>query len=150
MITATPDQFFLFGLLLKIVMTATIVVTASIVVERTGPFIGALIAALPTSAGAVYIIMALEHPPAFIADSALASMASNASTALFAFAYALLAQKRGLLVSLGGAFVVWFLCGFLLRFAVWTPATALLLNVVVLGATTLASRHSGSPVGNRT
>ena len=55
------EQFFLLGLLLKIVMTATIVVTATIIVERTGPFIGALIAALPTAAGAVYIILALEH-----------------------------------------------------------------------------------------
>src|SRR3954452_1383898 len=123
-----PDQLFLLGLLLKIIMTATIVVTASVVVERTGPFIGALIAALPTSAGAVYIILALEHPPAFIAQSALASTASNASTALFAFAYAVLAQKRGLLVSLGGALGVWFLCAFLLRLPVWIPASALMLN----------------------
>ena len=42
-------------------MTATIVVAASVLVERSGPFIGALIAALPTAAGAVYIILAIEH-----------------------------------------------------------------------------------------
>jgi hypothetical protein len=36
-------------LLLKIVMTASIVVAASIIVERSGPFIGSLIAALPTA-----------------------------------------------------------------------------------------------------
>ena len=104
------EQFFLLGLLLKIVMTATIVVTATIIVERTGPFIGALIAALPTAAGAVYIILALEHAPAFIAGSAVGSMASNASGTLFAFTYALLAQRRGLLVSIIGAFAVWFFC----------------------------------------
>ena len=104
------EQFFLLGLLLKIVMTATIVVTATIIVERTGPFIGALIAALPTAAGAVYIILALEHTPAFIAGSAVGSMASNASGTLFAFTYALLAQRRGLIVSIIGAFAVWFLC----------------------------------------
>jgi hypothetical protein len=44
-------------------LTAAIVVTASIAVERNGPFIGALIATLPTAAGAAYIILALEHPP---------------------------------------------------------------------------------------
>lgn len=134
-------QLFLFGLLLKIVMTATIVVAASIVVERTGPFIGALIAALPTAAGAVYIILAFEHPPAFVAGSALGSMASNASTMVFAFTYASLAQKRGLFVSLAGAFAIWSLCGLLLRLVDWTPALALTLNVIVCGVTTLAARR---------
>jgi hypothetical protein len=138
---ATPDQLFLLGLLLKIVMTATIVVAATIVVERSGPFIGALIAALPTAAGAVYIILALEHAPSFIANSAVGSIAANASTALFAFAYAVLAQKRGLLLSLGGAFAMWFLCGALLRLVDWTPAGALALNVVVIGAAVVAGRH---------
>jgi hypothetical protein len=38
-----------YGLALKIAMTASIVVAASVVVERSGPFIGSLIAALPTA-----------------------------------------------------------------------------------------------------
>ena len=42
-------------------------------------------------------------------------MASNASGALFALTYAVLAQRRGLLVSLVGAFAVWFLCAALLQ-----------------------------------
>jgi uncharacterized membrane protein (GlpM family) len=135
------EQFFLLGLLLKIVMTATIVVTATIIVERTGPFIGALIAALPTAAGAVYIILALEHTPAFIAGSAVGSMASNASGTLFAFSYALLAQRRGLIVSIISAFAVWFVCAGLLRLVNWTPASALALNAVVIGAAIIASRR---------
>ena len=45
---------FWYGLLLKIVMTAGIVVAASVIVERSGPFIGALIAALPTAGGAAH------------------------------------------------------------------------------------------------
>ena len=40
------------SLALTTAMTAAIVVAASIVVERSGPFIGAMIAALPTAAGA--------------------------------------------------------------------------------------------------
>jgi hypothetical protein len=42
MTAVAPDQLFFLGLLLKVIMTATIVATATIVVERTGPFIGAL------------------------------------------------------------------------------------------------------------
>jgi hypothetical protein len=38
-------------------MTASIVVAASVVVERSGPFIGSLIAALPTAGGPAIIIL---------------------------------------------------------------------------------------------
>ena len=66
----SPDLFFWYALAFKVAMTATIVVVVSVAAERSGPFIAALIAALPTAAGATYIILALEHPPAFIAASA--------------------------------------------------------------------------------
>ena len=56
----SPELLFWSGLVLKMVMTAAIVVLASIAVERSGPFIGGLIATLPTAAGAAYIIMALS------------------------------------------------------------------------------------------
>jgi uncharacterized membrane protein (GlpM family) len=93
---------FLIGLLLKIAMTATIVVAASVVVERSGPFIGSLIAALPTAGGAAMIILALEHTPQFISQSAVGSLIANAACALFALCYAALAQRQSLWVSLGG------------------------------------------------
>jgi energy-converting hydrogenase Eha subunit E len=78
------DPIFWYGLALKIAMTASIVVAASVVVERSGPFVGALIAALPTAGGAAMIILAIEHPPAFIAASAVGSMVANALGAVFA------------------------------------------------------------------
>ncbi len=77
-----------------------------------GPFIGSLIASLPTAGGAAMIILALEHPPAFIAGSAVGSIVSNAVCAVFALTYAALAQRRSLPVSLGGAFAVWFALAF--------------------------------------
>ena len=49
---------FWYGLALKMAMTAIVVVITSVAVERSGPFVGALIAALPTAAGAAYIILA--------------------------------------------------------------------------------------------
>ena len=85
-----------FGLLLKIAMTASIVVAASVVVERSGPFVGSLIAALPTAGGAAMIILALEHSPEFISRSAVGSLIANAACALFALSYAALAQKHTL------------------------------------------------------
>ena len=135
------DPAFWLELALKMAMTATIVVGASILVERSGPFIGALIAALPTSAGAVYIILAIDHPPSFVAASAVGSMVSNAAVVLFALSYAGLAQRHGLLVSLGGAFVVWFGCAALLHSMQWTAISALILNVIVVTATAFAGRR---------
>ena len=130
---------FLLDLLLKIVMTATIVVAASVVVERSGPFIGALIASLPTAGGAAMIILAAEHPPAFIAASAVGSIVSNAVCAVFALTYAALAQRRSLAVSLGGAFLVWFACAAASRLIDWSVTGAVLLNAVVYPAAILAS-----------
>jgi len=87
MMAMSPMLLFWFALLLKIAMTASIVVAASIVVERSGPFIGSLIASLPTAGGAAMIILAIDHPPAFIAQSAVGNLVSNALVAIFALTY---------------------------------------------------------------
>ena len=131
----SPDPFFWYGLVLKMAMTATIVVTASVAAERTGPFVAALIAALPTAAGAAYIILALEHPPDFIAMAAVGSLAANAAVAIFALAYAALAQRHGVVLSIGAATLVWLCAVALLRLVDWTLASALLLNAAVYSFT---------------
>src|SRR5215472_1538629 len=104
----SPDLWFWLELVFKMAMTAAVVVFISIVVERSGPFIGALIAALPTAAGAAYVILAIEHPPAFIAASAVGSMAIGAAIAIFAAVYAMLAQRHGVVPSLGLSLLAWF------------------------------------------
>ena len=103
-----PDVLFWYELALKMALTAAIVVTASVAVERSGPFVGALIATLPTAAGAAYIILAIEHPPAFIAGSAIGTVAGNAVVALFALCYAALAQRHGVAICITAAAMVWF------------------------------------------
>lgn len=131
----------MFGLLLKIAMTASIVVAASIVVERSGPFIGSLIASLPTAGGAAMIILALEHPPDFIAKAAVGSVVANAIVAIFALSYALLAQRRSLLISLGFAYAVWLACVALSRLVDWNATSAVLLDGVVFPLTIFAGRQ---------
>jgi uncharacterized membrane protein (GlpM family) len=131
----SPDLSFWLELIFKMAMTAAVVVFISIVVERSGPFIGALIAALPTAAGAAYVILAIEHPADFIATSAIGSMAIGAAVAVFAAVYAVSAQRNGLVPSLGVALLVWFACAALLRQFEWTPLSALALNIVVYAVT---------------
>jgi hypothetical protein len=130
----SPELLFWTGLALKMAMTAAIVVIASTAVERSGPFIGALIATLPTAAGAAYIILAVEHPPSFIAASTLSSAAMNAGVAIFALTYAVLAQRYGVVLCIVVAACVWFCTAAVLQLVAWTPASVVVLNVLVIGA----------------
>jgi len=131
----SPALMFWYELAGKMAMTAAIVVVASVAVERSGPFLGALIAALPTAAGAAYIILAIEHPPAFIAASAVGSAAATAAVSIFAAAYVVLAQRHGLALSLSAALVVWFAGAAALRLVDWTPLSAAVMLAVVFGFT---------------
>lgn len=141
------DPMFWYGLALKIAMTAGIVVAASVIVERSGPFIGALIAALPTAGGAALIILAVEHPPEFIAAGMVGSLIANAACALFALTYAALAQRRSLLLSLGAALLVWFVGVSVARIYPWTIVSAGVLNAAVYPVTIWAGRSFRSEGG---
>jgi uncharacterized membrane protein (GlpM family) len=134
-------EMLLLSLALKVAMTAGIVVAASIVVERSGPFVGALIASLPTAGGAALIILAFEHPPSFIAHGVIGSMVAIAMVTIFALAYATLAQRFSLLWSLGGAYAVWFAAAYLTLYVPWTATRAALLAAVVIPVTIALGRR---------
>ena len=110
-------------------MTAGIVVTASVVVERTGPLIGALVVTLPVTVWPTYVFLSLDHDAAFLAQSAQSGLAINAVTAVFMLVYLVLAQRRGLLVSLCVAIGCWIGLAFLVRSFAWTVGSAGLLNL---------------------
>ncbi|KMO10420.1 hypothetical protein SQ03_30290 [Methylobacterium platani JCM 14648] len=101
------DAAFWAALLAKMLASAGIVVLASLAVERVGPLVGAMIATLPISAGPAYTFLALDHEADFLRESAVASLPAVAATALFIAAYAALARRRGVALSLGGALGVW-------------------------------------------
>ena len=76
----SPEFAFILTLALRMAITAAFVVSASVITERSGPVIGALVATLPVSAGPSYVFLALDHDAAFIAEGALASLPINAAT----------------------------------------------------------------------
>jgi hypothetical protein len=69
----------------------------------------------------------------------LGTVAANAVVAVFAFAYAFLAQRQGILISITAAVFVWFCAAALLRLLASTPASVLALNALVLAITIAAS-----------
>src|SRR5436189_6363508 len=102
-----PDIIFILTLALRMAITAAFVVSASVITERSGPVIGALIATLPISAGPSYVFLALDHDAAFIAEGALASLPINAATIFLGLTYVVLAQRHGALPSCLSAVAVW-------------------------------------------
>jgi hypothetical protein len=129
----SPDLHFILLLALRMAVAAAFVVTASIITERSGPVIGALIATLPISAGPSYVFLALDHDATFIAEGALASFPINAVTMLFCLAYVFLAQRQNAVVSVGGAIAVWMLLAALERLVPWTLTGGFIANAIAFG-----------------
>lgn len=127
----SAELFFIFTLALKMAVTAGFVVCASIITERAGPVIGALVSTLPISAGPAYVFLSLDHDAAFIASGALASIGINAATGVFAIVYVILAQRHGILVSLGAALGIWTVLAVIITQWEFSLLTALAANVIV-------------------
>lgn len=144
----SPELYFAVTLIVRMAVTAAFLLAATVTAERAGPLVGGLVATLPISAGPVYIFLALDHGAHFISESALGSLVSNGINIVFALTYALLAQRRSLTISLGGAFVLWAALNWLTSFFAWTLPTAIAFNVVVLAVSLWLSaslRHVRSP-----
>jgi hypothetical protein len=124
------DLSFLLLLALRMCLAAAVVVSASMIAERAGPVIGALIATLPISSGPSYVFVALDHGPGFIAQSALTALPINAATVWMSLVYVILAQRRGVLVSCTTALAVWFGLVSLILKRPWTLSEGLMLNLV--------------------
>jgi len=124
----SPDLTFLLMLAVRMAVAAGFVVSASVIAERSGPAIGALVATLPISAGPAYAFLALDHEAAFIAQGALASLPINAATIFLGLTYVVLAQRHGALVSCAGAVVLWVILAWIIRSVPWTLAGGLIVN----------------------
>ena len=126
----SPETVFLLTLGLRMAITAAFVVTASVITERSGPVIGALVATLPISAGPSYVFLALDHDAAFIAEGALASLPANAATIFLGLTYVVLAQRRSALVSAAAAIAVWVALVLIVRQFNWSLAAGLIVNAI--------------------
>jgi hypothetical protein len=128
----SPDLGFPLALLVKMAVTAGFVVLATATAERAGALAGALVATLPIAAGPAYVFLALDHDAGFIAASALASLAINAMTAVFALVYAAMAQRYRLASSLAIGLAVWAALAATVRSVDWTLLRAVLVNLLVI------------------
>src|SRR5262245_58766173 len=130
------DLTFILILAIRMAVAAAFVVSASIITERSGPVIGALIATLPISAGPAYVFLSLDHDAAFIAQGALTSLPINAATIFLGLTYTLLAQRRSLLISYGAAATVWITIAAVISSVHWSLWGGLLVNAIAFAICT--------------
>lgn len=136
----SPELYFVVTLVIKMAVAACFVITATVAAERAGPAIGALIATLPVSAGPAYVFLALDHEPQFISQAALASLALNGSTAIYAVAYVLLAQRQPFVIAVPGAFLAWLVSVVAFMAISTTTWIAVAINLIVVPLGFLAVR----------
>jgi hypothetical protein len=134
------DIFWL-SLAAKMMASGILVMAVAVIVERTGPFAGAMVATLPLSAGPAYVFIGLDHGPEFVAQSALTSLAVNAAVAPFIVVYAFMAQRFGLLASLSAAFAIWALCASLILQSAWPFPVSIAANLLVFSLAILMTRR---------
>src|SRR5262245_12747792 len=89
----SPELAFILSIALRMAVAAAFLVSASMITERSGPAIGALVATLPISGGPSYVFLAMDHDDAFIAQSALASVPMNAASVLMSMTFILVVQR---------------------------------------------------------
>lgn len=109
--------------------------------ERAGPLIGALVMTLPVTVWPAYLFLSLDHDAAYLAAGAGAGLAVNAVSGVFMLLYLVLAQKRGLLLSLFTAVASWIVLASLVRSSTWTLYSASVLNLLVYPLCIVLSRR---------
>lgn len=127
-------------LLFKMVLVATIVVLAAMAAERTRPMVAAMIATLPFSIGATYVLLALEHEPAFLGTSALKGVASACATVVFIAVYALAIPRLRPLPAVLLAYAAWVPAAWVVYVVDWSIAGVSALTIGVIGLSHLATR----------
>lgn len=118
-------------LAVKMAIAAAIVVTVSIIAEKSKPFIAAMVATLPVSAGPALVFLAMGHDDAFLAAALGGSLVTNLALAFYIGGYGWLAARFSVVPALGGAFLLWLMAGYLLKQAPWTLLSALLANIAL-------------------
>ena len=92
-------------LLLKLILTPSLIGAASLAGRKWGHAISGWIVALPLTTGPIVFLLALTHGPAFAADTAAGILAGGFSLVAFVLTYARLALQWGWLPTLAASTV---------------------------------------------
>jgi hypothetical protein len=115
----------------KMATAALIVVSTSILAERSRPFLAAMLATLPISAGPALAFLAAEHSPEFMERALLGALVTNIATGLYCLVYAHVAQRFSTLPSLALSLGGWAATALALQQLPWSFPLALAASLIV-------------------
>lgn len=118
----------MFPILLKIAITALVVVSATVIAERLKPMWGGILATIPLSSGAAFVMLAMTEDAAFLASAAKASLTTSIAAFAYLGVFVTLAQRQSAFISVGAAFLVWLALSTLGHAFTWSLAGALAGN----------------------
>lgn len=121
-------------LLLKLLVTPTLIGAASLAGRRWGQGVGGVIVALPLTSGPIAFFLALEHGPAFAAGASLGSLAGALAQGAFCLGYAALAVRGGWPVAFAGGALAFGVVGVALQLLALSlgPLTAIVMGGLAL------------------
>lgn len=135
-------------LLLKLALSPTLILIASLAARRWGVLVAGWIAGFPLTSGPVSIFLAVEQSPAFAAQAARGTLVGVVAMIVFCFAYALLSPRRGPAASLaGGLSAMLVATALLLALDPSLPVTVALLLVAIVVPLLFIPHASTRPTG---
>jgi hypothetical protein len=130
-----------FALGVRMAAVAVFIVIGALISERAGPFFGAMVASLPVYTGPVFLFLAIDHPPEFLAQVAIGSLGSCGVVPVFVLLYALMARAGySALPSLLVAMIAWFSIAAIVQLKDWSLIEALVFALPIYGVTILIGR----------
>lgn len=107
-----------------------LVVTATEIAERVGPFFAGLIVSFPFASGPAYVFLAMAHPSSFLVQSALSALVANIPFTIFLVIYMFVAPRTNTWISMGVSLGLWGAMVFLLAHFTWTMPVVIALNLL--------------------
>ncbi|HEX6959908.1 MAG TPA: hypothetical protein VF194_18135 [Ferrovibrio sp.] len=112
--------------------------------ERSSPFIGGIVLALPIVTAPAYFFILLQHDPVFVAHAALGSLATLGAVLLFLATAIAMLRRFPMRLALPSALAAWFATGLLIDTLPASLATS--LAVLILAALTAAYAGARVPL----
>ena len=130
-----------FALGVRMAAVAVFIIIGALISERAGPFFGAMVTSLPVYTGPVYLFLAIDHPPEFLAQVTVGSLGSCAVIPVFVLLYALMARAgHTALPSLLVAVAAWVSVAAIVQLKDWSLIEALVFALPIYGVTILIGR----------
>ena len=130
-----------FALAMRMAAVAVFIIIGALISERAGPFFGAMVTSLPVYTGPVYLFLAIDHPPEFLAQVTVGSLGSCGVIPVFVLMYALMARAgRGALPSLLVALVAWVIVAVIVQLKDWSLIEALVFALPIYAIAILIGR----------